>query len=206
MSEVAAVAQRIRACVDCPLSHTRTQAVPGEGPEAPPIMFVGEGPGFNEDQQGRPFVGPAGRLLEELLAAIGMRREQVFITNVVKCRPPENRDPFPSEIQACKKYLDHQIKLLDPQIVATLGRYSLSHFFPQETISRVHGRAKQAGGVLVYPLYHPAAALRSPAVKRELLQDFKRLPSLLVDYPRKADPARAAPSTTEASTQQMKLF
>lgn len=169
-------------------------------------MFVGEGPGFYEDQQGRPFVGPAGHLLEELLGTIGMKREQVFITNVVKCRPPENRDPLPSEIQACKKYLDHQIRLLRPQVVATLGRYSLGYFFPQESISRVHGRAREGSGIVVYPLYHPAAALRSPAVRKELVEDFNRLPALLKERELQGPAGAGQQGAAQAQSKQMKLF
>lgn len=206
MSELATIAERVRSCVDCPLSRTRTTAVPGEGPETPRLMFVGEGPGFYEDQQGRPFVGPAGRLLEQLLGLVGMDRAQVFITNVVKCRPPENRDPFPSEIQACRKYLDHQLRVLKPQVVATLGRYSLAHFFPQETISKAHGRPRQSGAMTVYPLYHPAAALRSPVVKKALEDDFKRIPGLLKELEQRATKSETVARLPEPETQQMKLF
>ena len=201
MKELELVAEKIRACTDCALCTSRTNAVPGEGPDNPKIMFVGEGPGFYEDQQSRPFVGPSGRLLEQLLAGISMNRTQVFITNVVKCRPPENRDPLPSEIQACRKYLERQLELLKPKIVVTLGRFSLAHFFPQETISKVHGRARASQGVMVYPLYHPAAALRSPVMKKALEEDFKRLPNLLKEI----EQASAAASQQPAA-QQLKLM
>jgi len=139
MSALTELAAEVSACTRCILSKSRTHAVPGEGPENAPILFVGEGPGFHEDKQGRPFVGAAGQFLEELLAGIGMKRENVFIANVVKCRPPGNRDPLPDEIEACRSYLDRQIELIDPQVIVTLGRYSMARWFPNVKISAIHG-------------------------------------------------------------------
>ena len=165
MDTLASLALAVESCTDCTLCETRTRSVPGEGPDRPNLLFIGEGPGHHEDQQGRPFVGPAGKLLEELLALIGLTRRDVYIANVVKCRPPGNRDPLPAEIQACRKYLDQQIRLLDPPVIVTLGRYSMARFMPGATISKVHGQPKQWGHRTIFPMYHPAAALHqgSPA-------------------------------------------
>ena len=179
MSELETLADRVRGCFDCPLAQTRVRAVPGEGPERPDLMFIGEGPGFHEDQQGRPFVGPAGKYLEHLLASIGLKRDQVFITNVVKCRPPGNRDPLPGEIEACRKHLDRQIELLQPKAVVTLGRFSMARYFPRETISRIHGRPRVVDGQMVIPMYHPAAALHQGSMRQYIEEDFKRLPEQL---------------------------
>ena len=179
MSELQQLAGQIRTCMDCNLSQHRTRAVPGEGPEEADLMFIGEGPGYNEDQQGRPFVGQAGQYLEELLASIGFSRDEVYITNMVKCRPPNNRDPFPGEIQACSKYLDVQIKLVQPRVIVTLGRHSLGKFLPGETIGKTHGKPRQIGNLIVYPIYHPAAALRQHTLRTVLEQDFQAIPSLL---------------------------
>ncbi len=179
ISELQALSDQICNCTLCPLAKTRTKAVPGEGSTTPPIMFIGEGPGYNEDQQGRPFVGQAGRLLEQLLASIGLQRSDVFIANMVKCRPPNNRDPLPGEIEACKPYLDRQIELLKPKVIVTLGRYSLAKFFPKETISKSRGRPRKWNGIIIFPIYHPAAALRQMALKVVLEKDFQMLPSLV---------------------------
>lgn len=142
-------------------------------------MFVGEAPGFNEDKQGLPFVGQAGRLLEELLKDIGLRREDVYITNIVKCRPPENRDPMADEIQACAPYLDEQLALFNPRMVVTLGRYSMAKFFPGGMISKIHGQPKRADNRIYYPLYHPAAVLRSDSLRPVMTADFRKIPALL---------------------------
>ena len=173
-----AIGAEVRRCTACRLCEQRTKAVPGEGALKSGLMFIGEGPGFNEDQQGRPFVGPAGKLLEELLAAVGLRREQVYITNVVKCRPPGNRDPQPDEIAACNGYLDRQLAAIDPRIVITLGRFSLARFFAGAKISAVHGEPKFADGRAYVPFYHPAAGLRSPAIKQMLFEDIQKLPAI----------------------------
>jgi DNA polymerase len=148
-------------------------------------MIIGEGPGYYEDQQGRPFVGPAGRLLEELLASIGMKREDVYITNMIKCRAPSNRDPLPSEIKACKPYLDRQLELIGPRVVVTLGRYSFAKFFPDEPIGKARGRPRRWNGLTIYPMYHPAAALRNGNLRSLLEKDFLALPSILDGEPPK---------------------
>ncbi|MDE2929563.1 MAG: uracil-DNA glycosylase [Chloroflexota bacterium] len=172
------IGAEVRACTACRLHEKRTKAVPGEGAIKSGIMFIGEGPGFHEDQQGRPFVGQAGKLLEEMLAAVGLRREQVFITNVVKCRPPGNRDPQPDEIAACNAFLERQLTAIAPRIVVTLGRYSLARFFPGAKISAVHGEPKFADGRAYVPFYHPAAGLRTPAIKQMLFEDIQKLPEI----------------------------
>ena len=179
MNSLEEVARQVRTCTDCPLSNSRTHAVPGEGPSDAQVMFIGEGPGYHEDQQGRPFVGPAGMFLEQLLASIGLQRDQVFIANMVKCRPQDNRDPFPAEIAACSKYLDRQIELLNPKLVVTLGRFSLAKFFPRETISKVRGKVKRVEGRNIYPIMHPAAALHRQELRKVIEEDFRAIPGLL---------------------------
>src|SRR5574341_175911 len=151
MSELTKLSDQVRVCQRCDLAKGRTNAVPGEGPENAAIMMIGEGPGFHEDRQGRPFVGAAGQFLEELLAGIGMTREQVYITNVVKCRPPGNRDPLPNELLACEPYLNRQIELIKPNVIVTLGRFSMYRYFPGASISKTHGQPKRIGNVLVVP-------------------------------------------------------
>jgi len=143
VSKLAELYEEIAACQRCDLAQGRTHVVPGEGPEDAEIMFIGEAPGFHEDRQGRPFVGAAGRFLEELLASIGLRREDVYICNVIKCRPPGNRDPLAKEIEACRPFLDRQIEIIKPKVIVTLGRYSMARFFPGASISRIHGRPKR---------------------------------------------------------------
>jgi DNA polymerase len=179
-ADLAAVAAEVRVCTRCPLHVGRTLAVPGEGNAVSDVLLVGEGPGQREDATGRPFVGPAGQLLEELLRSIGWQRSDVFITNVVKCRPPSNRDPEPSEIDACSPYLDRQEQALEPVLVVTLGRHSLQRYLPGARISEVHGRLRRAGGRFVLPMYHPAAALRSAGLRETLAHDFRGLPEALV--------------------------
>ena len=182
-----AIAEEVTACTRCRLHAGRTRAVPGEGNPDTEVVFVGEGPGFNEDRQGRPFVGRAGDLLVKLLASIGWRREDVFITNVVKCRPPDNRDPEPDEIAACLPYLRRQLNVLDPALVVTLGRHSMGRFMPGARISQAHGTVRPvdpetgAADALVYALYHPAAALRSSEVERVSYEDVAGIPRALVD-------------------------
>ncbi|HSJ56925.1 MAG TPA: uracil-DNA glycosylase [Anaerolineae bacterium] len=170
---------QIRTCQKCVLAQGRTHAVPGEGPENAEILFVGEAPGFHEDRQGRPFVGAAGKFLEELLEKIGMTREQVYIANVAKCRPPGNRDPQPAEIEACRPYLDRQIELLRPKLIVTLGRFSMERYFPGASISRIHGQPKRVGNVIYYPMFHPAAALHQPRWRSLVEQDILKIPELL---------------------------
>jgi len=172
--------QQIAACKDCEeLARTRTQTVPGEGPEKAQIVFIGEAPGYHEDQQGRPFVGQAGQFLEQLLNSIGLKRSDVYICNVIKCRPPGNRDPLPVEIKNCQKWLDRQLELLSPKMIVTLGRYSLAKFFPGESISKIHGKAKRQGNVIYFAMYHPAAALHQQSLHQTIEEDMRKIPSLL---------------------------
>ena len=179
MSQLTELNDEVRACPKCQLSQSRTLAVPGEGPEDARILFIGEAPGFHEDRQGRPFVGAAGQYLNELLVKVGLKREEVYITNVIKCRPPGNRDPQPDEIAACRPYLDRQIDLLRPRLVVTLGRFSMERYFPGASISRIHGQPKRVGSIIYYPIFHPAAALHQPRWKSLLDEDFARIPGLL---------------------------
>ena len=179
MSELDGLATEVALCTGCPLHQGRTRAVPGEGPADAQIMFIGEAPGFHEDQQGRPFVGAAGRFLEELLASINLTRNDVFIANVIKCRPPGNRDPLPEEIEACRPFLDRQIEVISPKLVVTLGRFSMARAFPSARISRVHGKPRKIDGVLYYPMYHPAAALHQPSLRRVIEDDMARIPELI---------------------------
>jgi DNA polymerase len=179
MSELEKLTQEIRDCQRCELYQSRDNAVPGEGPEDAEILFVGEAPGWHEDRQGRPFVGAAGKYLEELLASISMTREQVYIANVLKCRPPNNRDPRPDEIEACKPFLKKQIALLRPKLVVTLGRFSLTHFLPGVKISKGHGLPRRMKDFLCYPMYHPAAALHQPKYRQAIEEDMSRIPQML---------------------------
>ena len=201
-----AIAAEVRDCTRCRLHETRTKAVPGEGDPSTEVVFVGEGPGFNEDREGRPFIGRAGDLLVKLLASLGWRRSDVFITNVVKCRPPDNRDPQPDEIAACSPYLTRQLQILDPAVVVTLGRFSMARFVPGAKISQVHGAIRPADpdtgarNALVLAMYHPAAALRTQAIERESYDDIAGLPgALIASRTRRSEPseppapARAAP-------------
>ncbi len=191
------VASQVSVCEKCELHFSRKKAVPGEGPADSEIMFIGEGPGFYENEQGRPFVGQAGKLLEELLAAIGYVRQQVFITNVVKCRPPGNRDPLPEELASCSDYLERQIDAINPRVIVTLGRYSMARFLPNAKISEVHGQAAWIRGRLVVPMYHPAAALHQPSLMPALQKDFGRLP----EYIQQARSNQHAPSPVAAEKQ-----
>lgn len=179
MSELTDLYQDIKVCQKCILSQGRTNAVPGEGPEDADIMFIGEGPGFHEDRQGRPFVGAAGNYLNELLAKIDLNRDQVYITNVIKCRPPGNRDPQPEEIEACRPYLDAQIDQIRPRLIVTLGRFSMQRYFPGASISRIHGQPKRVGNVIYYPMFHPAAALHQPRWRTLVEEDILGIPDLL---------------------------
>lgn len=181
------IAAEVRDCTRCRLHLTRTNAVPGEGDASTEVVFVGEGPGQNEDLQGRPFVGRAGDLLVNLLAHIGWGREDVFITNIVKCRPPGNRDPEPDEVAACAPYLRRQLEVLDPAVVVTLGRHSMGRFMPGARISQAHGTTRHAdpttgaSDATVFAMYHPAAALRTPAIAQESYDDVARIPMVLTD-------------------------
>lgn len=201
------IAAEVSTCRKCLLAKGRLKAVPGEGPADARVMLIGEGPGHHENQQGRPFVGPAGQLLDELLGVAGLKRADVFITNVVKCRPPGNRDPQPDEIAACSDYLSRQTALIRPRVVVTLGRYSLSRFLPNARIGAVHGRAQRVGGVMVFPMYHPAAALHQPTLRKTLLDDMAKLPEILTELERR-EPERALASAEPPPEppQQLSLF
>jgi uracil-DNA glycosylase len=173
------VHDRISGCIQCALHRGRTKTVPGDGPVDALVVFVGEAPGFHEDQQGIPFVGAAGRLLNELLEKAGIQRNQVFITNVIKCRPPGNRDPNPDEVDACKDYLDEQLDIISPRVIVTLGRHSMARAFPDEKISIVHGQPRRVGNRVYFPMYHPAAALHQPSLRGLIEADFMQLRALL---------------------------
>jgi uracil-DNA glycosylase family 4 len=173
------IAQDVSTCTACKLHHSRKNAVPGEGPAHADLMFIGEGPGFHENEQGRPFVGAAGKFLEELLGTIHLRREDVFIGNVVKCRPPGNRDPLPDEIEACASYLKRQIEAINPKVIITLGRFSMARYFPNAKISQIHGQAKEIDGRLIVPMYHPAAALHQPSLRSVVQEDFAMIPGMI---------------------------
>ncbi len=197
------LAKEIRACTRCPLAQGRTQAVPGEGPAHADIMVIGEGPGQNEDLQGRPFVGRSGQLLDKLLAEIGLKRSDIFIANVVKCRPPNNRDPLPDEMDACRPWLDQQIALIQPKVIVTVSRFAMARWFPNDKISVIHGKAKRFGDVLVVPMFHPAAALRNVNLMPLLEADFKKLPQYIRDNTRAPEPP---PPPKDEPPQQLKMF
>lgn len=200
---LAELQSRVKVCRLCDLARSRTNAVPGEGSGRSRVMFIGEGPGFYEDKQGRPFVGPAGQLLDKLLASVGWKRSDVYITNVVKCRPPANRDPLPKEAEACRPYLDEQIRLLDPLVIVCLGRHALAHFVPGQSIMKVHGRPVRQGGRVVYPVLHPAAALRVENNLRLLQEDFKRLPQVVENARAEAEAAaQRAQAVAQAAEQE----
>ncbi len=169
----------VRRCTACPLPKERTQAVPGAGPVTAEIMFIGEAPGFYEDQQGLPFVGRAGKLLDQMLEKAGIARERIYITNVIKCRPPGNRDPKPEEVEACRPFLERQLVIIDPKVIVTLGRYSMARAFPNEKISRIHGQPRRIEGRIYFPMYHPAAALHQPSLRRVVEEDFLKLRAVL---------------------------
>ena len=187
--------EEIARCTRCELAKYRTRAVPGEGSENAEIMFVGEAPGWHEDQQGRPFVGPAGQFLEQLLASVSLRREQVYIANVIKCRPTGNRDPLPGEILTCRHWLERQIELIRPRMIVTLGRHSMVMFFPGKSISKIHGTAQKRDGIIYYAMYHPAAALHQQSLRRTIEEDMLKIPALLAE----------AKSITEADEQPRQL-
>lgn len=213
--DLAEVARRVATCRDCPLAAGRTHTVPGEGSPDAEIMFIGEGPGYYEDQQGRPFVGASGKFLDELLALIGLDRRKVFIGNVVKCRPPNNRDPQPEEIEACRKHLDAQIGIIQPKVIVTLGRHSMQRYFPGEAISRIHGQPRRTKDQqIIVPMYHPAAALHQGNLRKVIESDFRRLPEFLARAlgtapvgvtaaPSVPSHLRAAPAQAPKSSDQM---
>ena len=179
MSALSELNEEIRHCQKCELARYRNQVVPGEGVENADIMFIGEAPGRNEDQQGRPFVGPAGKFLDELLGLIDLNRQQVYIANVIKCRPQGNRDPLPQEIITCRPWLECQIELINPQIIVTLGRYSMALFFPQKSIGKIHGTAEKHDDIIYYAMYHPAAALHQQNLRETIKVDMLKIPQLL---------------------------
>jgi DNA polymerase len=181
MSTLTELNAEIERCKGCELARHRTKVVPGEGPDNSRLLFIGEAPGWYEDQSGRPFVGPAGQYLDQLLALINLKRNQVYIANVIKCRPPENRDPLPGEIQACSKWLERQLEVLQPKVIVTLGRYSMAKYFPGESISKVHGRARRAGSHVCFAMYHPAAALHQGSLRKVIEADILKLPGVLAE-------------------------
>jgi DNA polymerase len=202
--KLAGIAADVRVCTRCRLYETATQGVPGEGPATAEIMMIGEAPGFHEDRQGKPFVGNAGKFLDELLANINLQRSDIFITNVVKHRPPNNRDPLPDEIEACRLWLDGQIDAIKPKVIVTISRFAMARWFPNEKISAIHGKARRFGNLLVVPMFHPAAALHNQSLRPVLVADFKKLPG----YIKQASEARAEPETPkkEPPAEQLKMF
>lgn len=170
---------QILKCEKCALCKTRKNVVPGEGNSNADIMFIGEGPGKNEDEQGRPFIGAAGKLLDKLIALIGLTREDIYIANVVKCRPPQNRDPLPKEVEKCRPWLDQQIEIIKPKLIVLLGRHSMDRFLPNQKISLAHGKPKRLKGQVYFPIYHPAAALYRNGLLEDLEKDFKKIPKIL---------------------------
>jgi DNA polymerase len=196
------IGSEVRVCTRCELCRGRTLAVPGSGNPEAEIMFIGEAPGWNEDREGLPFIGAAGKFLDELLAAIDLDRADVFITNVVKCRPPGNRDPLPDEIAACQPYLDAQIEAIDPRMIVTLGRYSMARWFPNERISRIHGQPRAFGNRVVVPMYHPAAALHQASLRATIEADMQKLPRFLAEMRERLEAAEEPEKTAE----QLKLF
>lgn len=201
------IAEEVAACEKCSLHFSRKNSVPGEGPANATIMLIGEGPGFYENEQGRPFVGPSGQFLAELLQSAGLKRPEVFIGNVVKCRPPQNRDPLPDELLACRSYLERQIEAINPEVFITLGRFSMAHFLPGGKISLIHGKAAWVGDKLVVPMYHPAAALHQPALRDSVVKDFINLPAAL-ELARKQKTARTPtePARITAEPQKPMAF
>ena len=202
MSELTDLYAQIEVCQKCALARGRNRTVPGEGPENAQIMFIGEAPGYHENRLGRPFVGAAGKFLDQLLASIDMRREDVYICNVIKCRPPNNRDPLPNEIEACRPYLDRQIELIRPRLIVTLGRHSMARYFPKATISKIHGRPAKFGDLLVLPFFHPAAALHQPKYRADIEQDILKIPQILAQV----DAEGFAEASLDQQAEQLTLF
>jgi DNA polymerase len=200
--QLAELRQEIEACTRCELFRSAENAVPGEGNARARIMLIGEAPGWHEDKQGKPFVGNSGKFLTELLASAGLAREDVFITNVVKHRPPGNRDPLPDEIMACSVWLEKQVETIDPDVIVTLGRFSMAKYFPGERISKIHGQAKEVGGRYIVPMYHPAAALHNGSLRPEIEADFQKLPRLLAER----EKARESEKQKNSNVSQGSLF
>jgi len=207
---LARIVKEVAGCTKCALHESRKQAVPGDGSSNAEIMFIGEGPGFHENEQGKPFVGASGKFLDQLLAQAELTRADVFICNVVKCRPPSNRDPRPEELEACDSYLQAQIEAINPSIIVTLGRISMSKFFGNVKISAVHGQMQKVGERFVIPMFHPAAALHQPALKPSILADFAKLPNQLDEarrvLGRKAVKKKESSSQNVEKPKQMSLF
>jgi uracil-DNA glycosylase family 4 len=206
---LAQISKEVAVCTKCPLQHSRKHAVPGEGPATSEIMLIGEGPGFHENEQGRPFVGAAGNFLNELLAQAGLKRSDVWIGNVVKCRPPNNRDPMPEELAACNNYLERQIQAINPKIIITLGRYSMGKYMPGAKISNIHGQMRRIGERFVIAMFHPAAALHQGSLKPAIMADFAKLPQLLEQV--RAALAKSTPGVEESEEppeepKQLNLF
>ena len=199
------IAENISQCKNCELAISRKKAVPGTGPANSEIMLIGEGPGFHENEQGLPFVGQAGKFLNELLAEGGFKREDVFITNVVKCRPPGNRDPKPEELSACQEFLEKQIAAINPLIIVTLGRFSMARYFEKVKISRIHGQASWNNGRFIIPMYHPAAALHQPKLRPVIKQDFAQLAEL-VEKARKTASGNSGQSGEDDDATQLTFF
>lgn len=195
------IARQVKECEKCDLHFSRKNSVPGEGAANAEVMFIGEGPGFYENEQGRPFVGSAGKFLDELLEKGGLNRSEVFITNVVKCRPPGNRDPMPEELSACDDYLEEQIKVINPLVIVTLGRFSMARFIPNVRISDVHGKSRWIKDRLIIPMYHPAAALHQPKLKTTIERDFTHLAEWLSQARQKRN-IQAAPMQPLAATEK----
>jgi DNA polymerase len=200
------IAEDVSSCNKCELYHSREKGVPGEGPSNAEIIFIGEGPGFHENMQGRPFVGAAGDLLVELLDSIGMKREDVFITNVVKCRPPGNRDPAPEELKACNPFLDQQLQIINPSVIVTLGRFSMAKFFHHAKISEIHGQPTRVKGMLVVPFFHPAAALHRPSLRSVVEEDFAKLPALIDGAEKTPVYQPEEPEDNNDQVEQLSLF
>lgn len=207
---LAQVAKEVAVCEKCALYHSRKKAVPGEGPADAEIMFIGEGPGFYENEQGRPFVGAAGQFLDQLLAQAGLKRSEVWITNIVKCRPPANRDPMPEEVDTCNQYLERQIKAINPKIIITLGRHSMGKYMPGAKISAVHGQMRKIGERYVIAMFHPAAALHQASLKPAIMTDFAKLPELLEQarkgLGRKVSETSQDDESPEEDPKQLSLF
>ena len=214
-----AIADEVAVCTRCPLYKGTKNPVPGAGHPSAQIMFIGEGPGYYEDQKGLPFVGRSGNYLNQLLQLIGLDRDKVFITNVVKHRPPDNRDPLPDEIMACKPYLDRQIELIQPAVIVTLGRFSMARYFPKGKISQIHGQPKYEGEPVIayYPLFHPAAVLRNPDLRKVMEADVRRLPEIVEEVEKRrgangngggggGGPQQPPPKDDDAPLQQLSLF
>ena len=206
MSQLTQLYDQIKVCQKCDLAKGRNNTVPGEGPEHAEIMLIGEAPGFHEDRQGRPFVGAAGNLLDELLAGINLKRDQIYICNVLKCRPPQNRDPQPDEMEACKAYLDQQIALIDPKVIITISRFAMTRWFVDKKISEIHGKPRKIGDLVILPMYHPAAALHQPSLRSVLADDFKKIPGILKEMANLKEEAVEDASRKDKPPEQLSMF